>query len=103
MIFLHLLQVVTSATLLTETFDGGNFTFFGSIPAKITIEPNLRHLKGFWDIESSDYKKVTFSSFWIYNQTSKYGRQNRRLLGIFDVNYKNGRKLPEKIIHYFGV
>ena len=68
MIFLHLLQVVTSATLLTETFDGGNFTFFGSIPAKITIEPNLRHLKGFWDIESSDYKKVTFSSFWIKGQ-----------------------------------
>ena len=64
MIFLHLLQVVTSATLLTETFDGGNFTFFGSIPAKITIEPNLRHLKGFWDIESSDYKKVNFSSFF---------------------------------------
>ena len=61
---IKLLVVVAVATvdaLLTAHFDGGNFTFY-SVPTKITSEPTLRHLNGFWDIESADYKQVNLCS-----------------------------------------
>jgi len=54
---LHLLLVVAADALLTAHFDGGNFTFY-SVPTKITTKPTLRHLAGFWDIESGDYKEL---------------------------------------------